>query len=40
MDEDVVRALRRIGREMDRPVSWLIRRACEEFVERSKKAGK
>jgi predicted transcriptional regulator len=28
------RALERIGEELDRSVSWLLRKAAEEFVER------
>jgi predicted DNA-binding protein len=34
--------LQTIGKELDRPVSWLIRKAVEEFLEKhgAKKSGK
>jgi predicted transcriptional regulator len=34
MDSDAVAALERIGLEMDRSVSWLIRTSVDEYIER------
>jgi predicted transcriptional regulator len=37
MDSDIADDLEKIGLKLDRSVSWLIRKACEEFVQRNKK---
>jgi predicted transcriptional regulator len=34
MDSDAVAALERIGLEVDRSVSWLIRTSVDEYIER------
>ncbi len=34
MDTDVVKALERIATDMDVSVSWVIRRACQQFIQR------
>jgi predicted transcriptional regulator len=36
-DQEQITQLERIGKEVDRPVSWLIRKAIAEFIERNKK---
>ena len=38
MDSDAVAALERIGLEMDRSVSWLIRTSVDEYIERYRAA--
>jgi len=38
MDSDDVKALERIGEELDRSVSWLIRKSVEEYIERYRAA--
>ena len=37
LDASQMKALRRIGKREDRPYSWLIRKAIDEFVERDSK---
>jgi len=34
MDEEIVKALERIATELDLSVSWCIRRACQQFIQR------
>lgn len=34
MDMKTVKALEKIGVELDRSISWLVRKAAEEFIER------
>ena len=34
MDKDVVQGLERIASELDLSVSWVIRRACQQFIQR------
>jgi predicted transcriptional regulator len=34
---ETLEALKKIGQKQDRPVGWLIRKACEEFVARELK---
>jgi predicted transcriptional regulator len=34
MDEDIVKSLERIAMELDLSVSWCIRRACQQFIQR------
>ena len=36
LEDDLWDALGRIGKEQDRPHSWLIRKAVEEYIERCK----
>ena len=38
MDSDDVKALERIGEELDRSVSWLIRKSVQEYIERYRAA--
>jgi hypothetical protein len=38
MNSDAIAALERIGIEMDRSVSWLIRTSVDEYIERYKAA--
>ena len=40
LEDDLWDALSRIGKELDRPHSWLIRKGVEEYVERWKAAKK
>jgi predicted transcriptional regulator len=35
LDKDTIAALKRIGKQKERPVGWLIRKAVEEYVERN-----
>jgi predicted transcriptional regulator len=37
LDKTTVAALEKMGKAQDRPVSWYIRKAVEEFVERQEK---
>lgn len=37
LESKTIEDLKKIGKQQDRPVGWLIRKAVEEFVERSKK---
>jgi predicted transcriptional regulator len=34
MDEEIVKSLERIATELDLSVSWCIRRACQQFIQR------
>jgi predicted transcriptional regulator len=34
MDVKTVKALEKIGVELDRSISWLLRKAAEEYIER------
>ena len=34
MDEDIVVQLEKIATELDLSVSWVIRRACQQFIQR------
>jgi predicted transcriptional regulator len=34
MDEDIVKALEAIAAELDLSTSWVIRRACQQFIQR------
>jgi predicted transcriptional regulator len=34
MDEDIVEQLEKIATELDLSVSWVIRRACQQFIQR------
>jgi predicted transcriptional regulator len=34
LDPDQLKALSKIGQREDRPISWLIRKAIDEFLER------
>jgi predicted transcriptional regulator len=34
MDMKTVKALEKIGVELDRSISWLVRKAAEEYIER------
>jgi len=36
VSDEQLKRLAEIGQEMDRPASWLIRRAIDEFIERAK----
>ena len=36
LDPGQVRALEKMGKQEDRPVSWLIRRAIDQFLKRAK----
>jgi|HubBroStandDraft_6_1064221.scaffolds.fasta_scaffold01238_15 hypothetical protein len=40
MPNDLWNALERIGKEdgIDRPAGWLVRKACEEYIERHRAA--
>jgi predicted transcriptional regulator len=38
MDSDAIAALERIGLEIDRSVSWLIRTSVDEYIERYRAA--
>ncbi len=38
LEDELWEALGRIGKELDRPHSWLVRKAVEEYVERYKAA--
>jgi predicted transcriptional regulator len=38
MDSDAIEALTRIGKELDRSISWLIRAAVSEYIERYRAA--
>jgi predicted transcriptional regulator len=38
MDSKTVRVLERIGVELDRSVSWILRQAATEYIERRKSA--
>jgi len=40
VEDELWEALGRIGKELDRPHSWLIRKAVEEYVDRYKAAKK
>lgn len=35
--EQQLRKLAEIGKQQDRPVSWLIRKAVDDFIERQRK---
>ena len=39
LDQRTAKTLEKIGEELDRPVSWLMRKAIDEYIERWK-AGK
>jgi predicted transcriptional regulator len=34
MDEDIVKALEKIAAELDVSASWVVRRACQQFIQR------
>jgi predicted transcriptional regulator len=34
LDKKTVAALKEIGKQMERPVGWIIRKAVEDFIER------
>jgi predicted transcriptional regulator len=34
MDEDIVKDIERIATELDLSMSWVIRRACQQFIQR------
>lgn len=36
LEDDLWEALGRIGKELERPHSWLIRKAVEQYIERYK----
>jgi predicted transcriptional regulator len=36
LDKKTVAALKEIGKQTERPVGWLIRKAVEDFIERRK----
>jgi predicted transcriptional regulator len=38
VEGDEYKRLQQIGQELDRPVSWVIRKAVQEFIERYKPA--
>jgi predicted transcriptional regulator len=38
MADEIWNALERIGNEVDRPAGWLVRKACEEYIERHRAA--
>jgi predicted transcriptional regulator len=40
LDPEQVKALERMGKSADRPVSWLIRKAIDEFLKRAKSGKK
>jgi predicted transcriptional regulator len=40
MDTKAVKALEQIGKELDRKVSWLVRKAVDEYVDRHQAAKK
>jgi predicted transcriptional regulator len=40
LDAKTLEKLKEIGKEQDRPISWLIRRAVEKFVAETKKESK
>jgi predicted transcriptional regulator len=40
ISDDQLKRLDEIGEVMDRPASWLIRRAIDEFIERAKPSKK
>ena len=40
IDKKTLTSLKAIGKEKERPVGWIMRKAIEEFVENSKKAEK
>jgi predicted transcriptional regulator len=40
MESHIVEDLKRIGEVQDRSVSWLVRKACVEFIERQPKSKK
>ena len=39
IDKKTLVSLKSIGKQKDRPVGWIMRKAIEEFVENEKKAG-
>jgi predicted transcriptional regulator len=40
ISDQQLKRLAEIGEEMDRPASWLIRRAIDEFIQRAKPSKK
>jgi predicted transcriptional regulator len=36
LDKRTVAVLKKMGAEMQRPVGWLVRKAVEEFIERTR----
>ncbi|HMI52831.1 MAG TPA: ribbon-helix-helix protein, CopG family [Candidatus Saccharimonadales bacterium] len=36
MDSDIVKELEKIAEELDLSVSWVVRRACAEYIQRHK----
>ena len=34
MDEDIVKTLEKIAAELDVSVAWVVRRACQQFIQR------
>jgi predicted transcriptional regulator len=40
ISDEQLKRLAEIGEEMDRPASWLIRRAIDEFIKRAKPSKK
>ena len=39
IDKKTLASLKVIGKQKERPVGWIMRKAIEEFVESAKKAG-
>ena len=39
IDKKTLASLKSIGKQKERPVGWIMRKAIEEFVENEKKAG-
>jgi predicted transcriptional regulator len=35
LDKKTVAVLKEIGKQMERPVGWIIRKAVEDFIERN-----
>jgi predicted transcriptional regulator len=34
LDKKTIASLKEIGKQMDRPIGWIIRKAVEDFIER------
>jgi len=39
LDKKTITSLKEIGKQIDRPIGWIIRKAVEDFIERRKTNG-